>query len=289
MKEQDMLYILGDIVVRGPDGIKLLLDMMYRKNIVALRRNKMAKEEFKKANEKKNQRNNQGLKDKIYETAKSLFLEVYPREIEERKSLKNSSAFSELNRIFSAIAEEKGKKVDLDELHRIVSKEIFLKDICFRPEDNSTAVREIENASKGSIDANDIAVILSDGEYAPTEDCYTLWVLGIDKLYYVCDEKVELSYRYDEIEDIKWESHWGYIRIASIEDKEWYDKNVGGFAFATSALSGPRLLRDIIWAVIDVVKNYVEESESVQPKKSSDISVVKDIKFDEKDDSDSNI
>jgi len=160
----------------------------------------MAKEELKKANEKEYQVNEQELKDKIFEVAKALFLEIYPIEIELRKSRKNS--WSAFNRVFSKIAKERGKKVDLDKLHRIVSKDIFLKDICFRPEDDVVAVREIENASKGSIDANEIAVILSDGEYAPLDDYYTLWVLGIDKSYYVCDEKVELSYRYDEIEDI---------------------------------------------------------------------------------------
>lgn len=39
LKENDTLYILGDIVDRGPDGIKILLDLIYRKNVVALRGN----------------------------------------------------------------------------------------------------------------------------------------------------------------------------------------------------------------------------------------------------------
>ena len=37
--EEDTLYILGDVVDRGPDGIRTLLDMMGRKNIVPLRGN----------------------------------------------------------------------------------------------------------------------------------------------------------------------------------------------------------------------------------------------------------
>ena len=32
--DDDMLYFLGDAVDRGPDGIKILLDMMGRKNVV---------------------------------------------------------------------------------------------------------------------------------------------------------------------------------------------------------------------------------------------------------------
>ena len=36
LSEDDTLYILGDIVDRGKDGIKILLDMMRRKNIVPL-------------------------------------------------------------------------------------------------------------------------------------------------------------------------------------------------------------------------------------------------------------
>ena len=35
----DTLYILGDIVDRGADGIKILQDIMKRKNVVALRGN----------------------------------------------------------------------------------------------------------------------------------------------------------------------------------------------------------------------------------------------------------
>ena len=34
--DNDTLYILGDIVDRGPDGIKILQDIMQRKNVVAL-------------------------------------------------------------------------------------------------------------------------------------------------------------------------------------------------------------------------------------------------------------
>ena len=37
--DDDTLYILGDIVDRGPDGIKILQDVMKRKNVVALRGN----------------------------------------------------------------------------------------------------------------------------------------------------------------------------------------------------------------------------------------------------------
>ena len=36
LSENDTLYILGDIVDRGKDGIKILLDMMRQKNIVPL-------------------------------------------------------------------------------------------------------------------------------------------------------------------------------------------------------------------------------------------------------------
>ena len=32
----DTLYFLGDAVDRGPDGVKILLDMMARKNVVPL-------------------------------------------------------------------------------------------------------------------------------------------------------------------------------------------------------------------------------------------------------------
>ena len=32
--EDDTLYILGDVIDRGPDGIKILLDMMGRKNVI---------------------------------------------------------------------------------------------------------------------------------------------------------------------------------------------------------------------------------------------------------------
>lgn len=37
--DEDTMYILGDLVDRGKDGIKLLFDIMDRKNIVALRGN----------------------------------------------------------------------------------------------------------------------------------------------------------------------------------------------------------------------------------------------------------
>lgn len=37
--DEDTMYILGDMVDRGKDGIKLLLDLMDRKNVVALRGN----------------------------------------------------------------------------------------------------------------------------------------------------------------------------------------------------------------------------------------------------------
>ena len=36
LSENDTLYILGDVVDRGKDGIKILLDIMKRKNIVPL-------------------------------------------------------------------------------------------------------------------------------------------------------------------------------------------------------------------------------------------------------------
>ena len=34
--EGDTLYILGDVIDRGPDGIKILLDMMGRKNVIPI-------------------------------------------------------------------------------------------------------------------------------------------------------------------------------------------------------------------------------------------------------------
>lgn len=37
--DNDFLYVLGDIVDRGPDGIKILEDIMKRKNVIALRGN----------------------------------------------------------------------------------------------------------------------------------------------------------------------------------------------------------------------------------------------------------
>jgi len=36
---EDMLYVLGDVLDRGPDGFKILLDMASRPNVVALRGN----------------------------------------------------------------------------------------------------------------------------------------------------------------------------------------------------------------------------------------------------------
>ncbi|MBE6587723.1 MAG: hypothetical protein E7647_04830 [Ruminococcaceae bacterium] len=37
--DDDTLYILGDVVDRGPDGIKILLDMFDRKNVIPIRGN----------------------------------------------------------------------------------------------------------------------------------------------------------------------------------------------------------------------------------------------------------
>lgn len=39
LSEKDTLYILGDIVDRGPDGIRILLDLMKRENAEPLRGN----------------------------------------------------------------------------------------------------------------------------------------------------------------------------------------------------------------------------------------------------------
>jgi len=39
LKENDTLYILGDIVDRGADGIKIILDLVTRKNVIALQGN----------------------------------------------------------------------------------------------------------------------------------------------------------------------------------------------------------------------------------------------------------
>jgi len=39
LKKEDTLYILGDVVDRGPDGIKILLDMCERENVIFLRGN----------------------------------------------------------------------------------------------------------------------------------------------------------------------------------------------------------------------------------------------------------
>ena len=38
-RETDTLYILGDVVDRGDGGIKILLDMIKRKNVIPLRGN----------------------------------------------------------------------------------------------------------------------------------------------------------------------------------------------------------------------------------------------------------
>lgn len=35
-KSEDTLYVLGDVVDRGEDGIKILLDMMQRSNVIPL-------------------------------------------------------------------------------------------------------------------------------------------------------------------------------------------------------------------------------------------------------------
>lgn len=39
LKQDDQLYVLGDVVDRGPDGIKLLLDIGTRDNVILLRGN----------------------------------------------------------------------------------------------------------------------------------------------------------------------------------------------------------------------------------------------------------
>ena len=39
LKSEDTLYVLGDVVDRGPDGIKILLDMYERNNVIFLRGN----------------------------------------------------------------------------------------------------------------------------------------------------------------------------------------------------------------------------------------------------------
>ena len=36
LKDEDTLYVLGDIVDRGPDGIEILRDMMFRANVIPL-------------------------------------------------------------------------------------------------------------------------------------------------------------------------------------------------------------------------------------------------------------
>ena len=39
LSEKDTLYILGDVVDRGADGVRILLDIAKRKNVVMLRGN----------------------------------------------------------------------------------------------------------------------------------------------------------------------------------------------------------------------------------------------------------
>lgn len=39
LRSEDTLYVLGDVVDRGPDGIKILLDMSERDNVIFLRGN----------------------------------------------------------------------------------------------------------------------------------------------------------------------------------------------------------------------------------------------------------
>ncbi|MBQ1847036.1 MAG: metallophosphoesterase [Clostridia bacterium] len=36
LSDKDTLYVLGDVIDRGPDGIKILLDMMKRKNVIPI-------------------------------------------------------------------------------------------------------------------------------------------------------------------------------------------------------------------------------------------------------------
>lgn len=36
LKDEDTLYVLGDVVDRGPDGIEILKDMMFRHNVIPL-------------------------------------------------------------------------------------------------------------------------------------------------------------------------------------------------------------------------------------------------------------
>ena len=35
-KDYDVLYVLGDVLDRGPDGIKVLQDMMFRPNVIPI-------------------------------------------------------------------------------------------------------------------------------------------------------------------------------------------------------------------------------------------------------------
>ncbi len=39
LRPEDRLYVLGDVVDRGPDGPKILLDMMSRENVTLIRGN----------------------------------------------------------------------------------------------------------------------------------------------------------------------------------------------------------------------------------------------------------
>ena len=36
LSDKDTLYVLGDVIDRGPDGIKILFDMMNRKNVISI-------------------------------------------------------------------------------------------------------------------------------------------------------------------------------------------------------------------------------------------------------------
>ncbi len=36
LKDSDTLYVLGDVIDRGPDGVKILLDMMVRPNVIPI-------------------------------------------------------------------------------------------------------------------------------------------------------------------------------------------------------------------------------------------------------------
>lgn len=36
LRQGDILYVLGDVIDRGPDGCKILLDMMSRPNVIPI-------------------------------------------------------------------------------------------------------------------------------------------------------------------------------------------------------------------------------------------------------------